>query len=87
MTVEDVSADGSETPAEATATFPSWDGPDDEMLTPAAAAALLTVKKSTLLAWARDGRIPVHRLGPKHLRWTRPLLRQIRDRALDSGRF
>ena len=46
---------------------------------------LLTVKPSTLLAWARDGRVPVLRLGPRHLRWTRPLLREIRDAALDLG--
>jgi len=49
------------------------------------AAELLTVKPSTLLAWARDGRVPVVRLGPRHLRWTRPMLRRIRDEALDPG--
>ena len=35
--------------------------------------------------WAREGRVPVVRLGPRHLRWTRPLLREIRDAALDPG--
>jgi excisionase family DNA binding protein len=61
----------------------SWSGCDDELLDARKAAELLTVKPSTLLAWARDGRVPVHRLGPRHLRWTRPLLRQIRDAALE----
>lgn len=64
----------------------SWQGPDDELLPAREAAALLTVKPSTLLSWARDGRVPVLRLGPRHLRWTRPLLREIRDAALDPGR-
>ena len=60
----------------------SWLGCDDELLDAREAAALLSVRPSTLLAWARDGRVPVYRLGPRHLRWTRPLLRQIRDAAL-----
>jgi hypothetical protein len=65
---------------------PSWDGSDDELLDARQAAALLTVKPSTLLAWAREQRVPCIRLGPRHLRWTRPLLRQVRDESLDSGR-
>jgi excisionase family DNA binding protein len=65
---------------------PLWEGSEDEMLNVHQAAALLTVKSSTLLAWAREGRVPVLRLGPRHLRWTRPLLRSIRDGALDRGR-
>jgi hypothetical protein len=64
---------------------PEWLGPEDELLDARQAAALLTVKPSTLLAWARDGRVPVIRLGPRHLRWTGPMLRQIRDAALDPG--
>src|SRR5262245_52409156 len=63
-----------------------WRGSDDELLDSREAALLLTVKRSTLLAWAREGRVPVLRLGPRHLRWTRPLLREIRDAALDPGR-
>jgi excisionase family DNA binding protein len=63
-----------------------WRGPDDELLNAREAAVLLTVKQSTLLAWARERRVPVVRLGPRHLRWTRPLLREIRDTALDPGR-
>lgn len=63
-----------------------WHGPDDELLESREAALVLTVKRSTLLSWARDGRVPVVRLGPRHLRWTRPLLREIRDAALGPGR-
>jgi excisionase family DNA binding protein len=63
-----------------------WRGPDDELLSVREAAVLLTVKQSTLLSWARERRVPVVRLGPRHLRWTRPLLREIRDAALDPGR-
>lgn len=58
-----------------------WEGSDDELLNVAQAAALLTVKPSTLRYWAAEGRVPVIRLGPRHLRWTRPLLREIRDAA------
>ena len=36
---------------------PSWDGSDDELLNAEQAAALLTVKPSTLRAWAREGRV------------------------------
>jgi hypothetical protein len=64
----------------------SWDGSDDELLDARQAALLLTVKASTLLAWAREERVPCIRLGPRHLRWTRPLLRQVRDESLDPGR-
>ena len=57
----------------------TWEGPDDELLDCRQAAALLTVKPSTLAFWAREGRVPVIRLGPRATRWTRPLLREIRD--------
>jgi excisionase family DNA binding protein len=63
-----------------------WAGSDDELLDARQAADLLTIKPSTLLSWAREGRIPVVRLGPRHLRWTRPLLRKIRDGALVDSR-
>jgi hypothetical protein len=62
-----------------------WDGPDDELLNIKQAATLLTVQPSTLAFWAREGRVPVIRLGPRATRWTRPLLREIRDAALDPG--
>ena len=64
----------------------SWDGSDDELLDARQAAALLTVKASTLLSWAREERVPCIRLGPRHLRWTRPLLRQVRDESLEPGK-
>jgi excisionase family DNA binding protein len=63
-----------------------WFGSDDQLLNAVEAAELLTIRKSTLLFWAREGRVPCIRLGPRHLRWTRPLLREIRDRALVPGR-
>jgi hypothetical protein len=64
----------------------TWEGSDDELLDVRQAAALLTVKPSTLAYWAREGRVPVIRLGPRATRWTRPLLRGVRDAALDRGR-
>ncbi len=62
-----------------------WDGCDDELLDVNQAAALLTVAPSTLGYWAREGRVRAIRLGPRATRWTRPLLRQIRDERLDPG--
>jgi DNA-binding XRE family transcriptional regulator len=59
----------------------SWEGSQDELLDAEGAAALLTVKATTLLAWAREGRVRSIRLGPRAVRWTRPLLREIRDGA------
>ncbi|MBA3584635.1 MAG: hypothetical protein H0W36_08950 [Gemmatimonadetes bacterium] len=64
-----------------------WHGPDDELLDVDAAAALLTVAPSTLRYWARERKVPAIRLGPRATRWTRPLLREIRDAALDRGAF
>jgi hypothetical protein len=77
---------GEPTPVAAEIGGPGLLGSEDELLDARSAAALLTVRPSTLLAWARDGRVPVIRLGPRHLRWTRPMLRKIRDDALDPGR-
>ncbi len=65
----------------------SWEGSEDELLDVNQAAALLTVKPSTLRYWAREGRIPCIRLGPRATRWTRPLLREIRDSGFDPGRI
>jgi hypothetical protein len=65
---------------------PSWDGSDDELLDVEEASALLTVRPSTLRHWAREGRVPVIRLGPRATRWTRPLLREIVAAQLDRGR-
>jgi hypothetical protein len=44
----------------------SWDGSDDELLDAREVTALLTVKASTLLAWAREERVPCIRLAPRH---------------------
>ena len=63
----------------------SWLGPDDELLTVDEAAALLKVQPSTLRYWAREGRVPAIRLGPRATRWTRPLLREIVASRLDRG--
>ncbi|MDQ3856841.1 MAG: helix-turn-helix domain-containing protein [Actinomycetota bacterium] len=63
----------------------SWDGSDDELLDVKQAAALLTVQPSTLRYWAREGRVPCIRLGARATRWTRPLLRHIRDSHFDPG--
>jgi excisionase family DNA binding protein len=63
----------------------TWEGPDDELLTVVEVASLFKVKASTVRAWAREGRLPCVRLGPRATRWTRPLLREFRDRCLDPG--
>ena len=65
----------------------TWDGPDDELLDAVRAAKLLTIKSSTLLHWAREGRVPVVRLGPRALRWTRPMLREIVAASLQKPRI
>jgi excisionase family DNA binding protein len=69
------------TPAEATDPTVDWKGSDDELLTAQQAATLLTVHRITLLNWAHERRIPCIRLGPRTVRWTRPMLRRIRDEA------
>jgi predicted DNA-binding transcriptional regulator AlpA len=38
-----------------------------------AVALLLGVEGDTVYAWARSGELPCLRLGPRCLRWTRPL--------------
>lgn len=63
----------------------SWAGPEEELLDVKVAAALLTVKPSTLAAWAREGRVPVVRLGPRATRWTRSMLREIVAQSVDRG--
>lgn len=63
----------------------SWAGPEEELLDVNVAAALLTVKPSTLAAWAREGRVPVVRLGPRATRWTRSMLREIVAQRVDPG--
>lgn len=63
----------------------SWAGPEEELLDVKVAAALLTVKPSTLASWAREGRVPVVRLGPRATRWTRSMLREIVAQRVDRG--
>jgi excisionase family DNA binding protein len=65
---------------------PSLQGDDGELLTVDEAARILRVKPSTLRYWAREGRVPCIRLGPRATRWTRPLLRSIVESKLDPGR-
>lgn len=65
---------------------PTWEGSDDELLDVGQAAALLTVRPSTLRSWVRDGRVPCIPLGPRATRWTRPLLRQIVAERTEHGR-
>ena len=47
---------------------------DEPLLTPSEAAALLAVKPSTVYEWVRAGRLPHLRLGPRAIRFTRPML-------------
>lgn len=60
----------------------TWEGSDEELLSPHEAAELLTVSPRTMLSWARAGQVPCIRLAPRLIRWTRPMLREIRDRAI-----
>ena len=49
-------------------------------------AALLGVKTSTVYEWVRSGSFPCLRLGPKAIRFTRPLLEEWLASRLDTGR-
>jgi excisionase family DNA binding protein len=64
----------------------SLHGDDGELLTVEEAAAILKVRPSTLRHWVREGNVQCIRLGPRATRWTRPLLRDIVESKLDSGR-
>jgi len=83
--MKQTSSDQAPSPAFADLCLPEWSGSDEELLNAREAGLLLTVKPSTLLAWAREGRVPVIRLGPRHLRWTRVMLREIRDSAIERS--
>jgi len=65
---------------------PSLYGDDGELLTVDQAAEILKVRPSTLRYWAREGLVPVIRLGPRATRWTRPMLREIVAAKTDPGR-
>ena len=49
-------------------------------------AVLLGVKTSTVYEWVRSGSLPCLRLGPRAIRFTRPLLEEWLASRLDPGR-
>lgn len=59
---------------------------DEPLLDADAAAALLGVKPDTVYSWARTGELPCLRLGPRCLRWTRPLPEEWLAGRLDDRR-
>ena len=59
---------------------------DEPLLDAHAVAALLGVEPDTVYGWARSGELPCLRLGPRCLRWTRPLLEEWLAGRLDQGR-
>jgi excisionase family DNA binding protein len=65
---------------------PSLTGDDGELLDVEEAAAIMKVKSSTLRYWAREGRVPCIKLGPRATRWTRPMLREIVADRTERGR-
>ena len=58
----------------------------EALLTAEDAAALLGVKPSTIYEWTRSGSLPCLRLGPRAIRFTRPLLEDWLAGRLDQGR-
>lgn len=58
----------------------------EPLLDARAAGKLLNVPASTIYEWARSGRLPTLRLGPRALRWTRPMLEQFCEDMFDPGR-
>lgn len=59
---------------------------DEPLLDAQAVGALLGVEQDTVYAWARSGELPCLRLGPRCIRWTRPLLEEWLASRLDEGR-
>jgi predicted site-specific integrase-resolvase len=57
-----------------------------DLLDAKAAGKILGVEARTMTAWAREGRVPCLRLGPKTLRWTRAMLADWGASKLDPGR-
>jgi len=51
-----------------------------------AAGKILGVEARTMTAWARAGRMPCLRLGPKTIRWTRAMLEAWVALKYDTGR-
>jgi excisionase family DNA binding protein len=58
----------------------------EQLLDVEAAATLLNVKPSTLYDWVRSGAMPCLRLGPRAIRFTRPMLEDWLASRLDPGR-
>lgn len=50
-----------------------------------AVARLLGVEPDTVYSWARSGALPCLRLGPRAIRWTRPLLEEWLQTRLDPS--
>ena len=65
------------------------DGVDlsEPLLDAKAAGSLLGVPASTVYEWVRQGRLPCLRLGPRAIRWTRPMLAEWAAEQLDRGRL
>ncbi len=58
----------------------------EALLTVEDAAGLLGVKTSTVYEWTLAGSLPCLRLGPRAIRFTRPLLEEWLADRLDGGR-
>jgi excisionase family DNA binding protein len=58
----------------------------EDLLDAKAAAEILGVEPRTVTAWAREGRLPCLRLGPKTVRWTRAMLAEWAASKFDPGR-
>ena len=48
---------------------------------------LIGVPASTIYQWTREGRMPVLRLGPRCLRWTRKMVEEWVAEHVDRGRL
>lgn len=59
---------------------------DEPLLTVEQAAELLALRSSTVYAFVRSGHMPCLRLGPRAIRFTRPLLEEWAAQQLDRGR-
>jgi predicted site-specific integrase-resolvase len=58
----------------------------EDLLTAEQAAPIYGVKPRTLLAWAREGRVPCVVLGPKTIRFTRRSLLEHAASKFEPGR-
>ena len=63
----------------AVVTEPIVDLRAEDLLDATAAAQVLGVEPRTVTAWAREGRLPCRRLGPKTIRWTRAMLAELAE--------